>query len=109
MAKAQFIQVQANWVLGDLVNITVPDDEGEDTGRRWVDGRVGMLKSMAHIRDFSIQGGNLQPEIDIDHFIVIVDHDKAKGEYALARVPLAWMHPHSCNGTCPSIHSCLFG
>ena len=109
MAGTQVIQVQAKWVLGDLVQNSVPDGEEEDTGRRWVDGRVGMLKSMAHVRDFSTRDGNFQPEIDFDHFIVAVDHDKAKGEYALARVPLAWMHPHSCNGTCPSIHSCLLG
>ena len=113
MVAVQPVQVQASWVLGDLVDITVPDEGEEDTelehGRRWVDGRVGMLKSIAHVRDFSIQGGNLRPELDLDHFIVVVDHDKAKGEYALARVPISWMRPHSCKGDCPTIHSCLFG
>ena len=109
MVAVQPVQVQASWVLGDLVQISVPNGEEEDTGRRWVNGRVGMLKSIAHVRDFSLQGGNLRPEVDLEYFIVVVDHDKAKGEYALARVPIAWMRPHSCNGTCPSIHSCLLG
>lgn len=98
-----------DWALGELVNITVPDEEGEASGRRWVHQRVGMLKHLAHVRDFSNTQGDLTPEQDLNHFIVSVDHDKAKGEYALARVPIAWMRHHDCNGTCPEVHPCQVG
>ena len=102
-------QVTASWVIGDLVDITLPEDETVEGGREWVDGRVGMLKQLAHVRDFANLGGDLTPEVDMDHFIVSVDHDKAKGEYALARVHVGWMQEHTCNGSCPTVHPCRLG